>query len=142
MRIAQQENSVEKRGRVAWFMQKINITCDTRLSLTTEATGALSNSGRCHTLDTFSSGSQKRRQINGRRGPLSSRWRLSWKLRRRMTWGDQALVSKAHSFIFNRGFYTLSYTQRIIGDAKSAVFDPYQKAGFLSCKFIVYKWFR
>ena len=26
------------------------------------------------------------------------------------TVGDQALVSKAHSFIFNRGFYTLSYT--------------------------------
>ena len=47
-----------------------------------------------------------------------------------MTWGDQALVSKARSFIFNRGFYSLSYTQRIIGDAKSAVFDPYQKPGF------------
>ena len=29
---------------------------------------------------------------------------------KRMTWGDQALVSKAHSFIFNRGLYTLSYT--------------------------------
>ena len=47
-----------------------------------------------------------------------------------MTWGDQALVSKARSFIFNRGFYTLSCTQRIIGDAKSAVFDPYQNQGF------------
>ena len=58
------------------------------------------------------------------------------------TWGDQALVSKAHSFIFNRGLYTLSYTWRIIGDAKSAVFNPYQKPGFLFCKFIVYKWFR
>ena len=29
---------------------------------------------------------------------------------KRMTCGDQALVSKARSFIFNRGFYTLSYT--------------------------------
>ena len=28
----------------------------------------------------------------------------------KMTWGDQALASKARSFIFNRGFYTLSYT--------------------------------
>ena len=55
-----------------------------------------------------------------------------------MTWGDQALASKARSFIFNRGFYTLSYTQRIIGDAKSAVFDLYQKPGFLSCKFLSY----
>ena len=57
MRIAQQENSVEKRGRVAWFTRKINITRDTRLALTTEAAGALSNSGRCPTLDTFLSGS-------------------------------------------------------------------------------------
>ena len=32
-----------------WFTQKINITCDTRLALTTEA--------RCPTLGTFSSGS-------------------------------------------------------------------------------------
>ena len=32
------------------------------------------------------------------------------KLKERMTWGDQALVSKARSFIFNRGLYTLSYT--------------------------------
>ena len=36
---------------------------------------------------------------------------FSQKLKGRMTWGDQALVSKAHSFIFNRGFYTLSYTE-------------------------------
>ena len=142
MRIAQQENSAEKRGRVTWFTQKINITCDIRLALTTEASGTLSNSRRCPTLSTFSSGSQKPRQINGRRGPPCSIWRLSWKLRRRMTWGDQALVNKASSFIFNRGFYTLSYTQRLIGDAKSAIFDPYQKLGFLSCKFIVYKWLR
>ena len=41
---------------------------------------------------------------------LSAGALLSWKLKGRMTWGDQALVSKAHSFIFNRGFYTLSYT--------------------------------
>ena len=34
-------------------MWKINITRDTRLTLTTEAAGALSNSGRCPTLDTF-----------------------------------------------------------------------------------------
>ena len=61
---------------------------------------------------------------------------------KRTTMGDQALVSKTRSFIFNRGVYTLSYPERIIGDAKSAVFDPYQKAGFLSCKFIIYKWFR
>ena len=31
---------------------------------------------------------------------------LSQKLRKIMTWGDQALVSKARNFIFNRGFYT------------------------------------
>ena len=57
MRIAQKENSVEKRSCVAWFMRKINITYNIRLALTTEAAGALSNSGRCLTLDTFSSGS-------------------------------------------------------------------------------------
>ena len=111
-------------------MWKINITHDSRLALTTEAAGALLNSRKCPTLDTFSSGSQKPRQINGRRGYLRSRWRFSWKLRGRMTWGDQGLVSKTRSFIFNRGFYILSYTQSIIGDAKSAVFDPYQQPGF------------
>ena len=57
MRIAQWENSVGKRVWVAWFTRKINITHDTRLALTTHAAGALSNSGRCPTLDTFSSGS-------------------------------------------------------------------------------------
>ena len=31
-------------------MRKINITRDTRLALTTEAAGTLSNSGRCPTL--------------------------------------------------------------------------------------------
>ena len=29
---------------------------------------------------------------------------------KRMTWADHELVSKACSFIFKRGFYTLSYT--------------------------------
>ena len=38
-----------------WFMWKINKTCDTRFALTTEAAGALSSSGRCPTLGTFSS---------------------------------------------------------------------------------------
>ena len=41
---------------------------------------------------------------------LRSRRKLSQRLRERMTWGDQASVSKAHSFIFNRGFYTTSCT--------------------------------
>ena len=40
---------------------------------------------------------------------------------KRMTWGDQALVSKARGFIFNTGLYTLSYTYRIIGDAVSSL---------------------
>ena len=111
-----------------WFMREINKVRDTKLALTTEAAGALSNSGRCPTLDTFSSGSQKPRQISGRRGSLCSKlfWyegRTEEKRRKRkqerMTQGDQASVSKASSFIFNRGFYTLSCTQRIIGDVKS-----------------------
>ena len=41
---------------------------------------------------------------SGHRGPPRPRWKLSQRLRERMTWGDQALVSKARSFIFNRGF--------------------------------------
>ena len=36
-----------------------------------------------------------------------------------MTWGDQALVSEAHNFIFKRNFYTLTCTQREMKDAKS-----------------------
>ena len=35
-------------------MRKISITRDTRLALTTEAAGSLSNSEKCPTLDTFS----------------------------------------------------------------------------------------
>ena len=38
-------------------MREINEVHDTKLALTTEATGALSNSGRCPTLGIFSSGS-------------------------------------------------------------------------------------
>ena len=111
-----------------WFMREINKVRDTKLALTTEAAGALSNSGRCPSLDTFSSGSQKPRQISGRRGPLCSKLfcheeRTEEKRRKRKqertTRGDQGSVSKAHSFIFNRGFYTLSCTQRIIEGVKS-----------------------
>ena len=40
-----------------WFTREINKVRDTKLALTTEATGTLSNSGRCPTLGTFSSGS-------------------------------------------------------------------------------------
>ena len=45
------------RGLTNWFTQKANKTCDIRFALTTEATGALSNRGKCPTLGTFSSGS-------------------------------------------------------------------------------------
>ena len=125
-----------------WFTREINKVRDTKLALTTEAAGALSNSGRCPTLGAFSSGSQKPRQISGRRGPPSSKlfWhegRIEEKRRKRkqerMTWGNQASVSKAHSFIFSRAFYTLSCTQRIIGGVKSckvSSFDPYRNQGF------------
>ena len=44
----------------------------------------------------------------GRAFPIAARARAGFQ--GRMTWGDQALVNKARSFIFNRGFYTLSYT--------------------------------
>ena len=40
-----------------WFTQKANKICDTKLALTMEATGALSNSWRCPALGTFLSGS-------------------------------------------------------------------------------------
>ena len=40
-----------------WFTQEINKVRDSKLAVTTEAAGALSNSGRCPTLGTFSSGS-------------------------------------------------------------------------------------
>ena len=111
-----------------WFTREINKVHDTKLALTMEAAGALSNSGRCPTLGTFSSGSQKPRQISGQRGLPQSKlfWhegRTEEKRRKRKqertTRGDQASVSKAHSFIFNRGFYTLSCTWRIIGGEKS-----------------------
>ena len=40
-----------------WFTREINKVRDTKLALTMEAAGALSNSGRYPTLGTFSSGS-------------------------------------------------------------------------------------
>ena len=40
-----------------WFTREINKVRDIKLALTTEAAGTLSNSGRCHTLGTFSNGS-------------------------------------------------------------------------------------
>ena len=52
-RIAQQRSEAQYN----WFTRKANKTCDIRFALTTEAAGALSNSGRCPTLGTFSSGS-------------------------------------------------------------------------------------
>ena len=41
-----------------------------------------------------------------------------------MTWGDQALVSEAHNFIFKRNFYTLTCTQREMKDAESYRVSP------------------
>ena len=40
-----------------WFTREINKVRNAKLALTTEVAGALSNSGRCPTLGTFSSGS-------------------------------------------------------------------------------------
>ena len=57
-----------------WFTREINKVRDTKLALTTEAAGTLSNSGRCPTLGTFSIGSQKPRQISGPRGPPRSNY--------------------------------------------------------------------
>ena len=52
-RIAQQRSEAQYN----WFTRKANKTCDIRFALTTEATGTLSNHGKCPTLGTFSSGS-------------------------------------------------------------------------------------
>ena len=52
-RIAQQRSEAQYN----WFTRKANKTYDTRFALTTEAAGALSNSGRCPTLGTLLSGS-------------------------------------------------------------------------------------
>ena len=47
-----------------WFTQEINKVRDTKLALTTEATGALSNSGRCPTYRKFLSIPPLNRIIN------------------------------------------------------------------------------
>ena len=41
-----------------------------------------------------------------------------------MTREDQASVSEAHNFIFQRNFYTLTYTQREMKDTKSYRVSP------------------
>ena len=111
-----------------WFTWEINKVRDTKLALTTEAAGILLNSGRCPTLGTFSSGSQKPRQISGRRGPPHSKlfWhegRTEEKRRKRkqerMTWGDQASMSKGllyHKLYIedNRGCEIMQSQQSLI----------------------------
>ena len=97
-------------------MREINITCNTRFALTTEATGTLSYHGKCptsrHLLEWVLEA-----QANkwSQRAPALQLFVLKEEQRRkgekrkqeRTTLGDQAL-SKACSFIFKGSLYTLS----------------------------------
>ena len=83
MRIAQQENSVEKRGWVAWFTRKTNKTSRHR-----PQASFCSPEGE-ETLRPPWSDLRSPGKISKLGGPLCSRWKLSQRLRERMTWGDQ-----------------------------------------------------
>ena len=64
---------------MAWFMQKISITHDTRLALTTEAAGAMSGSG--HWLCVY------KQLTNAHSSSLWDVWRCSEIFLIVMTWG-------------------------------------------------------
>ena len=82
---------------MAWFTREINITHDTRLALTTEAAGALSNSGIEPHLRHLLEWVLEAQANKCRRGHRRSRWTLSWNLGEIVTWGDQVPVNKART---------------------------------------------
>ena len=113
-----------KRLDLPWFTQKANKAPGTELALFTEAAGALSVEWGCRMpsprwrrrAPSQSGLRSPGKKVNSespcapRSHPERRTEREKEKRKKRMTRGDQALVSKAHNFIFKRNFYTLTCT--------------------------------